>query len=437
MSGFEIKDAIGGRRGRLRTAACVSGSISLLFSIFLVSGCHSESPSDSSVGTQIDSALVAERIAENRRADIGEAYQLALDEVDPFIRHMLLASVYGRVDESNFAEFRTTFERDIKRRNARQAEVFGNLWAKADPQDALRNVLAWEDRKAQKFASEEILSVLVQGPDPRSTLRTLRSLSSEFPPGVLKQGEESLAEALGRNQILDVLLELLQGVEDADQRSRLIILSLIEITRADRGAFVRWVEQVKDDRSVAIELRYQLVMQAVRILVARDVEEALAWYPTIANEEYVGDALTAIAKRWGKDDPVAAMEFMRQRPESENPGSAKRAAAYLWLQKDPATARVELKKAIDLDPTMTSVIFPLVQYLMVSEVSEAMELAQQEENLEEREALLKQGLARMLRTDPAGLKIYLAKYDVSPAVRKFLRVARSYRASQGDKTETP
>ncbi|MAG31962.1 MAG: hypothetical protein CL908_13830 [Deltaproteobacteria bacterium] len=421
------------------TKARSSGGAILFLSLVLVlglSGCDAEPQRGPSVETRIDSSAAAERIAAARSVGIGEAYQQALDEADPFLQHMLFAAVYGRVDASNFAEFREVFERKLDRRSADESRVFGNLWAKIDSQAALRGVMTWTNPRARKFASEEVMSVWAQQPNAAEVLQAFRDLAGELPSGVLQQGQYSLAEALGRHLQLEALLSLLLGVDDVEHRTRLATASLIEMTRAERDAFVRWVEQLRGDDSVPIELRYELVMQVIRLQVTRDLDEALAWYPTIASEEYAGDALTIIAQKWGRDDPVAAMEFMRQRPESENPGSAKRAAAYLWLNQDPGMARTELRKAVEEDPTMSSVIFPLVQFMMVNELEEAMELAQRVPKLEEREAVLKQGLMRWARRDPAGLDGYLARYDVSDSVQRSIRAARSLKESRRENPGT-
>ncbi len=411
-------------------AFLVAVAILLPPTLLALSGCNSESQLDSIDEMRIDSERIAERMTADQSLEIGPAYLKALSEVDPFVRHMLLASVYGRIDASNFSEFREAFEGKLDARGANEARVFGNLWAKVDAQGAAREVMKWKSSRAHKFASEEIMSVLAQGAKGEVAIQALRDSSAELPDGVLKLGQESLAVALSRHQQLETLLELLQELEDTDHQKRLIALTAIEITRADRHGFARWVEQVKDDDSVAIELRYALAMQATQLEAGRNLEEGLAWYPKIAHEGYAGDALLIIVQIWGQDDPAAAMKFIRQRPESENPSSAKRAAAYLWLKQDPGTARVELGKAVNQDPTMSSAIFPLVQYMMVREIAEAMELAKQLPDLEERETVLKQGLVRWARLDPDGLDAYLAKNVISGSVRKYLNLGRSMNASR-------
>jgi hypothetical protein len=65
-----------------------------------------------------------------------------------------------------------------------------------------------------------------------------------------------------------------------------------------------------------------------------------------------------------------------------------------------------------------------------------MELAQRVPKLEEREAVLKQGLMRWARRDPAGLDGYLARYDVSDSVQRSIRAARSLKESRRENPGT-
>lgn len=426
--------ALLGGRPRIRV---LLRTVALGLAVFLP-GCLDGQQGGVGAEAAVDGERVAERLASIRALPIGEAYREALGELDPLVQHVLLADVYTRVDAEDFGEFRAVFEEDLAARTASQAAVFGNLWAKIDREDALTEVLALRQARVRKLAGDEVMSVWVQEGNADAARAALRSAAEDQPEGVVRAAEQSFAEALGRHGDLVSLLGLLADTEDDEHRRRMLAAALIEITRADRDGFVRWAERIHVDDDVDPQLKAEIVLQAIRLLATtRSVAEATDWYPTIADGPYAGEALSIIAEQWGRTDPVAAFDYLGGRPDSERPEMARRAVAFVWLQTSPAEARPWLLGAIDERPGMEPVVFPLVQYMLVSDPPAAMELAQRILDPREREIVLKQGLVRWARRDYEGASRYLERHEVPPAVREAVRRAKNLKTSQRGKDDGP
>ncbi len=422
---------------RTSTVRAVLSLMALLSPLALL-GCDSEPSSrleglvENGIESRIDSEEIAGRLEALRTMPIDEAYHEALGATDPLMGHLLLAQVYARVDESNFGQLRSIFESDLASRDGVQARIFGNLWAKVDPVNALTEVLRWDDARARHFASNEILNVWVKRTNADAARQAFRDVSRELPADVVQQGEQALAEALGRHADLDSLLALLEETQDADHRRRMIAVSTIEFLRRDGDAWPVWAEKIhRDDalRERAPDVQSDIVLQAIRLLVQRNVAEAVGWYPKIADGEYSGDALSLIAENWARTDPEAAFSFLAGRTDAEKPGMARRAAAYVWLNKEPDVALAKLREAVDRDPGMVSVIFPIVQFLIASRVEEAMELAQRVPDEKEKEIVLKQGLMRWARLDPSAVDAYMEQHPVSQPIRRAVRAAKALKTT--------
>lgn len=426
------------RRTAWRSALCLPRAALVALGLLGLLGCGDESPSrlgalvESGAESRIDAEEIAARLEALRALPLGEAYREALEVPDPLMQHLLLAQVYARVDASNFDQLRAVFESDMRNPDGTQARIVGNLWAKIDPVGALSAVMRWDDPRARTFASHAILNVWIQRMNADAARQAFRDVASELPLPVVQQGEQALAEALGRHGNLDSLLRLLEEAEDVDHRHRMIATSMIEFLRRDADAWTRWAEKIHRDgalRERAPEVQSDIVLQAIRLLAQRDVDEVVAWYPTIADGDYSGDALILIAERWARIDPEATLAFLAGRPDAERPEMARRAVAYVWLKKEPEVALAKLRAAIDEDPDMVSVIFPLVQFLIASRVDEAMELAQRVPDAKEREIVLKQGLMRWARLDPAAADAYMARHPVSEPILRAVRAAKALKST--------
>ncbi len=378
-----------------------------------------------------DAAGSADAVADE---SLAARYARALDELDPTRRHLALADIYAEVLASEGSEsiesLGPVIEQDLRRRRPAEIRVFANLLARRNVTSALSDVLAWDEARARTPAAEEVISVWVEDDHVEAVRTGLRDSAASLPEGVGAQMQLAFVVALGRHHRLDALLATLAAEEDITLRRRMVAKATLELSKHGASVYPDWVESIYGDPTVASDLQTELVLQAIKLLLLLDRDRALAWYEKIADGPDSGDALSLIAEKWARTDPRAALEYLNARPASEAPEMAKRAVAFTWLQREPVEAEPYLRERVERDPTMSPVVFPLVQYSMVADIEGAMELAQRVPDEKEREIVLKQGLMRWVQRDPAAVDAYMASHPVPPAVRTAVEGARKLRRNR-------
>jgi hypothetical protein len=361
-----------------------------------------------------------------------ERFEAALDEKDLLTRHLAMAEIFTDITEENFGDIRAVMEEDVSRLSPAEVRILSRMWGNYDRENALTDALQWPNRMSRSLAAAEILATWVEVDNGAAVLRTFNEMkeSEGLSPEAIAAGEIALVEALGRHGDDDLVLEILMGLEESDHRKMLVTTALRGINGRKPGDFRIFAERTLKNDAVEESLQSEIALVALRFVHLGGPERSTKWYAEhLADGPHSSASLIAISEAWAREDPEAALTYLQSRPESEDPGMAKRMAALLWLQSDPSTAAPILRKAIDDDPGMEMAIFTLVQYLIAHDLDEAMELAQRVPDLAEREIVLKQGLVKMVRKDRPAADLYLANNEVPKSVRDAVRLAKRLRTT--------
>ncbi len=425
-------------RARRCVVAGSGGLLGLLVVALVVAGCDASRPSDGRAGTGVDAAEIADAVAASERLSAADAYEAALAERDPLMQHMLLASVYGRADESNVLELSDVFAADSEHRNGPQARVIGALWGRIDPERGLAETLSWERPLVREFASRELMDAAVAKGRGEELIGFLASLEPEIAPGSYKTGQVALVEALFEGGENEIGLAFIEGARvDAELRSGLIGKGVLAGGRRDAEGVIRWAEERLESGAEQSDTFMELAVFIMRLLTSIDHERGRAWFEEhLAGTRVSDQGLEVLTdSEWARGNPQKAFDYVRSRPTMEPIARGARALAYHWLKNDPETAKRVLLQAANEDARMETVILPLVQYMMVMEVPRSMELAQRIADPGEKHAALKQGLMRWARIDPAAVDAYVERYPVSPDLRRSIAVAKSLAGTKRTRVE--
>lgn len=359
-------------------------------------------------------------------ATLAERYAAGLAEKDPVNRHQLLAYVYAKATAKDLDGMLGVIKENLRKRRPEEVRVFANLFAKLDKRTALGEVLSWEYPAANIMASEEVMSVWVQSGDSDAIRKTWAELeeSGEIPPGRIHQGEMAMAGAFARYGDYDSLKALFANATEVDHRRRLIAHASQVMSQLDGESYLEFALGVHRGDELEADVKVEVVLQAVKLAALAPMDYTTSWYENIKDGPYSGDALSIIAQKWSRTEPVAALEFVRSRPASEKPEMAKRAVAIMWLKKDPQAAEPFLLEAIESDPSMSSVLLPLAQHLMARDLNGSMELAQRVPDSRERDSVLKQGLMRWVQRDEAAAEAFMAANPVSKPIESAVKGAK-------------
>lgn len=410
-----------GKRPRIERAL----PFALAALLLTTAGCEPEG-AKSSVGRSGDAAWRVEG-GPDRGLPLADRYAAALDETDPFERHMRLAAIYAQLGAADLPTLLPVLKKDLRARRPEEIRTFASLLARLDPVGALSEVIGWDVPAARIAAQAEVMSIWAATGRIDQARATWREAAETLPAEAIQQGELGMIEALARHRVLPPILEILEEADDPDQRRRLIAKISLAMSQTPGIPYPDWAEQLHREGRLGPELEAEVLLQSLKLLLAAGIEPATAWYERIKQAPCSREALAVIGEKWAYSDPVAAFAFMKARPESERPDLGKRAVALIWLQREPARAEPFLRDAIASDPDMAPTILPFVQYSMRSDLPGAMELAQRIPVEEERVIALKQGLMRWVQLDAPAADAYIASHPVPESVKQAVEGARNLR----------
>lgn len=363
---------------------------------------------------------------------LADRYAVALAETDPYERHMQLARVYSQITARDLPDLLAVLKQNLRARRPEELRTFASLLARLDPEGALAEVIGWEVPAARMAAEAEVLSIWAATGRIEQARATWREAAATLPPEAVQQGDLGMVEALARHRVLPPILELLEAADDADHRRRMIAKTALVMSQTPGISYPDWAEQLEQQERLSAEIEAEMLLQGLKLLLVGPIEPAIAWYERIKQADCSREALAVIGEKWAYSDPIAALAFMKGRPDSERSDLGKRAIALIWLQRDPARAEPVLREAVANDPGMGPAILPLVQYSMLGDLPGAMELAQRIPVEEERAIALKQGLMRWVQLDPEATDAYMAAHPVPNPVRQAVEGARRLRQKRAE-----
>lgn len=416
-------------RSRLGWTAC------LLLAAVLFAGCEGQSSSSAALRPQVDAERVSDLLAELSTVAPDKAYEKALGESDPYVRHLLLASTYARIGKGEIQAVHDVFTAKGTVRDGIEARAIGSLWGHLDVENGLLQVLDWERPVLRERGAEALMGTVVRSGNARALLDQMTVIQDQVGPGVHQAATKAMIDALFENREWDLGVDVLADVEDTEVRSALTGAAMLAANRYSFDEFRTWVEGINLDESRPLPIVRELSSLVLKVLVKRDPAEGKGWYEEhLAGTSYGDGALAILTNStWARENPEEALSYVRSRPSGERLEFGLRSLAYQWLRSGGLVAKEKLLAVAEEDERYEGLFFPLAQFMVQIDVENSVKLARRVPNAEEQHEVLKQGLMRWTRMDPDAVDRYVAENPVSPALRKSISIAKSIRGARREK----
>jgi hypothetical protein len=371
------------------------------------------------------------------RASMKLAVSEALAIPDTLDRVDAITDLMRKLDASNVEGAMEAYDAAVQGLDRDEVRLFANAWARLDPRAALERFTTWRaPRVGQSAISEVVHTWTRRGGAEEAREFALASLGIDRPEGqtVRNLVVDATAAGLAAAGQYDELTKLLESFPSDDGRNWIITQGMLELYRNGTPALRAWVDSIPWEAENA--LKHDALRSALISMAGFDGPQAAAWYETVEAKLPPGSFLEAISEAWGAREPLANLEWLTQRPESEARRLALRAGAYHYLKQDGKAASDWISARLGDPAIKAAMLFPLTQYTISVDLEQALPLAEQIEAPGERVSSLKQILVMWSRRDFPAVERYMADEGVPPEVERAVRSMHAIRQKQQQEKAT-
>ena len=271
--------------------------------------------------------------------DLGAAMRSALAEGDALERTAQTVQLLEHLDPETLPGVVAVYDQSIEILDEQDIRPFITAWTRFDPAGALDHALTWPHRKREAGVDAAIYGWAQR--DPLSARLAAAQVASDYPAlaetalfrlfaGWIHSGQDGLDRHI---------LELPTGAQDS--AIGVAIGALMRKGGAD--ATLAWASAILQDESYGDRFKLWVFRRATRSVARSDPERGAAWALQHAGNDYAIDGPRLVAEQWSEQDGLAAIEWLRDQPESEQRDRAVRDAFLGWLRSDPQSARAWLE----------------------------------------------------------------------------------------------
>lgn len=359
------------------------------------------------------------------------AVAAALANPDTLDRIDAIADLMRLLDASNVEGAMAAYDEAVEGLDRDEVRLFANAWARLDPRAALERFTTWRaPRVGQSAISEVVFYWTRHGGADEAREFALASLGIDRPEGqtVRNLVVDATAAGLAAAGQHAALTKLLEGFPSDDGRNWVITQAMLELYRKGTPAVRAWVDSIPWEAQN--NLKHDVLRTALISLANVDGRQAAEWYETVEAKLPPGSFLEAMSEASGAREPLANIEWLQKRPESEARRLALRAGAYHYLKADGSAASDWISAHLDDPAIKASMLFPLTQYMISVDIQKALLLAEQIDAPGEKLSSLKQILVMWSRQDLPAVERYMAEKGVSPEVVRTVRGMNAIRQQQ-------
>ena len=372
------------------------------------------------------------------RSAMQQAVSEALVIPDTLDRIDAITDLMRKVDASNVEGAMEAYDAAVQGLDRDEVRLFANAWARFDPKAALERFTTWRaPRVGQAAISEVVHTWTRRGGAEEARQFALASLGMDRPEGqtVRNLVVDATAAGLAAAGQHDELTNLLASFPSDDGRNWIITQAMLELYRNGPAGLRAWVDSIPWETPNA--LKHDALRSALISLAGFDGPQAAGWYETVEAKLPPGSFLEAISEAWGAREPLANLEWLMARPESEPRRVALRAGAYHYLKQDGPAASAWIEARLGDPSVKAAMLFPLTQYTISVDLQQALPLAEQIEAPGEKASSLKQILVMWSRKDFPAVERYMAEKGVSPEVERAVRSMHAIRLKQRKPANPP
>ncbi|MFK7896413.1 MAG: hypothetical protein AB8G23_11285 [Myxococcota bacterium] len=352
-------------------------------------------------------------------AAMKQEMSVALSEGDTLDRNTLMVNLLHRLTTGNLEGAIGAHEEVISSLDPEEVRLFANAWARIDAGGALDRVTTWRNPLVSRRAISEIVFYWTStGEADAARKYALDSMrrNEEDSKGANNIVLDSVVRGLASSGEHEELTKVLEEFPDDRPRTFLITKAMLQFYRQGLPAVQGWVD------SIPWEAKNNLKRAALRSsmvsMVEADGAVASAWFARNEGNLDKGEFIEEFAASWAKREPKAAIDWLRERPQSAARSTALRATAFRYLMQEGPEAEAWIRENLE-DPLIdTTMRFPLAQYLMSVDIQKALPVAVKIGKTNEKSNALKQILMMWSRTDYDAVKRYMAEVGVPADVEK-------------------
>jgi hypothetical protein len=269
--------------------------------------------------------------------DLASAIQASLGEGDNLDRLGRTANLLEGLEPEDLPDVMAVYERMIPSIDSWDLAAFFSAWARFDPAGAIEYALAWPRRNMLEQRRIGIRAALAGWAytDPSAARVAAEKIAKEHAPIRGDVWAGLVAGWVRSDRGLEGLDTFLGDLRPRRHRDAAADVAARELVRAGGAdAALSWAATILGDESQEQLFKRVIYESSVRAAVASDPGRTGAWTLEHAEADYAMDGPVIAARRWGRADGAAAMEWLEAYPAGERRDRGVREAFLAWATAD-------------------------------------------------------------------------------------------------------
>jgi hypothetical protein len=277
--------------------------------------------------------------------DLAGAIQASLSEGDTLERVGRTMTLLESLEPEDVPGVLAVYERMMMTIDPPELSAFFNAWARIDPDGAIEHALAFPRRSMLKERKIGVRAALAGWAyaDPSKARVAAEEIAEKNAP-LREQVWAGLVEGWVRADLdTEGLATFLANLRPRQHGEGAVYVAVRELVRTGGAeAALDWVDTIVRDPFQEEKFNRVVFEAGVSEAAASDPARTGAWLLEHAEAGYAAGAPLIVAKRWGRADGAAALEWLGAYPAGESRDEAVREAYLAWWTSDWESAEAWL-----------------------------------------------------------------------------------------------
>jgi len=269
--------------------------------------------------------------------DLARAIQASLGERDTLERVRRTTTLLESLEPEDVPGVLAVYERMMMTIDPPELSAFFNAWARIDPDGAIEHALAFPRRSMLKERKIGVRAALAGWAyaDPSKARVAAEEIAEKNAP-LREQVWAGLVEGWVRADLdTEGLATFLANLRPRQHGEGAVDVAVCELVRTGGAeAALDWADTIVSDPFQEAKFRRVVFESSVREAAASDPARTGAWVLEHAEAKHAANAPVIVAKRWGRADGAAALEWLGAYPAGESRDEAIREAYLAWWTAD-------------------------------------------------------------------------------------------------------
>jgi hypothetical protein len=393
-----------------RIGSCVNwGAFGIFFSLLgalVTLGCSDQAQSPRT-------ALAARDLS---AIEMEEAIRSTLNEREILLRTEQLLPLMLGLHEGNVEGAARVFERDLSTIDKEDLRLFLAAWGAFDPKAALDSASEWNMKHHREYGVGVLVSDWGSRGGAAEAVHYLQEVSEW---SVREKGFQELVVGWVLSGDVDGATDFIDDFKTTRGKDILqenLVRSLMRAQGVE--GVIAWGDRVVAERKK--KFRIPGFRKALRHAAHRNPSRAAEWWLQHKDEEWGRRSISAVVTEWAEQDPLAALAWIRQLPESIDQSDPLAKLSLRWSNRDLYGMSKWIKESIDdeiSDSERRYLVFPFVKQAALFDpvlASEFVEYLNREGDVWLSVAMI---VREWTKQDPISARAWLSSQDVPTRVR--------------------